>query len=428
MFSSKGFAFIKYRKVVAATRAYERADGTLVDSRPVKVAFADPTRRIDIVGDSLTPENPNFNPIDDEHFKNLFLGYPPNATVPPEPKLREVFSRYGKVKRISIRQATHTSRPYAFVDFERGDQASEARKKLYIEDLEGSRRRELGDPAVEISFKNTNNIVSKNGTKNGVRFQDKTGKEEVSEIVKKLMEQPPALINLLRFQTMFTMGGQPPQLFPNMMVPYQNINMNVSMSNSSPAASSTGSPTSKLSKEIVPEPDDPHLGSVVWSGFMTRSKNYRVGVDATLVKGKSDCFPGTLYHINISHRVAFQEIYKFYQLSLVTLEASNELQAEVFKEYVSYFSEKQRAGYIQMKTSVLYICPPVPEIKSLYPQLQDGQLLGVFVDPTKKAEKAKDTTKIQELLDLLKNPEVMKHFGNKTGPNPNDPRLAHRLH
>eukprot|EP00358_Blepharisma_japonicum_P003078 CAMPEP_0202954588 /NCGR_PEP_ID=MMETSP1395-20130829/50943_1 /ASSEMBLY_ACC=CAM_ASM_000871 /TAXON_ID=5961 /ORGANISM="Blepharisma japonicum, Strain Stock R1072" /LENGTH=302 /DNA_ID=CAMNT_0049670229 /DNA_START=298 /DNA_END=1206 /DNA_ORIENTATION=+ len=182
MFSSKGFAFIKYRKVVAATRAYERADGTLVDGRPVKVAFADPTRRIDIVGDSLIPENPNFNPIDDEHFKNLFLGYPPGATVPPEHVLREVFSRYGRVKRISIRQATSNSRPYAFVDFERGDQASEARKHLYIEDFDGSRRRELGDSGVEISFKNTNNIVSKNGTKNGVRFQDKSGKEEVSEI------------------------------------------------------------------------------------------------------------------------------------------------------------------------------------------------------------------------------------------------------
>lgn len=103
MFSSKGFAFIKYRKVVSATLSYENAQGSLVDGRPAKVAFADPTRRIDIVGDSASPKDPNFNPIDDDNFKNLYLGYSAGAIVPSETKLRDIFSRYGSVRGVHVK-------------------------------------------------------------------------------------------------------------------------------------------------------------------------------------------------------------------------------------------------------------------------------------------------------------------------------------
>lgn len=91
MFSSKGFAFTKYRKIVPATRAYELAQGISVDDKPVKVAFADPTRRYDIVGDSSNPSDPGFDPMDDDNFKNLFLGYSVGTTIPSERVLREVF-------------------------------------------------------------------------------------------------------------------------------------------------------------------------------------------------------------------------------------------------------------------------------------------------------------------------------------------------
>ena len=408
MFSSKGFAFIKYRKVVCTTRAYELADGIIVDGRPVKVAFADPTRRIDIVGDSLVPENPNFNPIDDENFKNLFLGYSHSAVVPSEAKLREVFSRYGRVKRISIRQATSTTRPYAFVDFEKGEQASESRKKLYIEDTDGHRRRELGDPALEISFKNTNNIVSKNGLKNGVRYQDRTPKEGVSDLAKKLLEQPPAFMNLLKFQTLF--------LVPN---PQFSTNMPCNFSIFQPP------PQNSETQKNKDEEENPHLGSVVWSGFITRSKNYRVGIDATLVNGNADCFPPTQYHINISHRVQFSEVTKCVCVAMVTFEASNETQQDGFLEYVNYFKEKQRAGYIGIKNFILYICPPCELAKGLFNTLENNQLLGVFVDPTRKIEKVKDTSKLEELIELLQRPEVVKHFETKkNGASPNDPRLS----
>lgn len=397
MFSSKGFAFIKYKKVLCAIRAYELADGIIVDGRPVKVAFADPTRRIDIVGDSLTPENPNFNPIDDDNFKNLFLGYSHSAVVPPEAKLREVFSRYGRVKRISIRQATSTTRPYAFVDFEKGEQASESRKRLYIEDYDGTKRKELGDPSLEISFKNTNNIVSKNGVKNGVRYQDKMPREEVSELSRRLREKPPAFVNLLKFQSLFVMPNY------SMMA---NVSYNFPLFQ---PPSQTVEPTIEPSREE----ENPNIGSVVWSGFITRSKNYRVGIDATLVEGSADCFPSTQYHINISHRVQISEILKFERLGIFTLDASNETQQDAFQEYVKYFTKKQRAGYVSIKNTLLYICPPVEQIKKIYAKLDDSQLLGVFVDPNKKVEKVNESSKLEELISLLQRPEVIKHFEGK---------------
>ena len=415
MFSSKGFAFIKYRKVICTTRAYELADGIIVDGRPVKVAFADPTRRIDIVGDSIIPENPNFNPIDDDNFKNLFLGYSHSAVVPPEAKLREIFSIYGRVKRISIRQATYTTRPYAFVDFEKGEQASESRKRLYIEDYDGQRRKELGDPALEISFKNTNNIVSKNGVKNGVRYQDKITSEGISELAKKLMEKPAAFVNLLKFQTLLAV--------PNFQL-MTNVPCNFSIFQ--PPTISSGQEMPKSHQKV--EEENPNIGSVVWSGFITRSKKYRVGIDATLVEGNADCFPASQYHINISHRVQISEIFKFERLALVTIDASNETQQDAFQEYVKYFSQKQRAGYITIKDALLYICPPLEQIKNLYSKLEDSQLLGVFVNPNKKVEKIKDTSKLDELIDLLQRPEVIKHFeAKKSGAAPGDPRLSLQL-
>ena len=422
MFSSKGFAFIKYRKVLAATLACEKADGTVVDGRPVKVAFADPTRRIDIVGDSSILENPDFNPIDDEHFKNLFLGYSPGTFVPPEAKLREVFSRYGGVKRISIRQGTPTCRPYAFVDFEKGEQASEARQKLYIEDSYGIKRGELGDPALEISFKNTNNIVSRNGLKNGVRFQDRTPKDQASGVAKKLLEQPPALINLLKFQSMLTPQAGP---FP-MGFNYMGLQMTpgAQQSQSQPA------PPEPSPQLETSESKDPQIGNVIWSGFMTRNKTNRVGIDATLVEGTSECFPPSLYHINITHRVHISDVSKFQQIAKVTFEASNNTQENAFQEYIRYFSEKERAGYVPMKEKVLYICPPIESVKKIHSELQDNFLLGVFVDPTKKAEKKppEESKQFQEILELLRNTQNAQNFQNFQNPQSmrqsQDPRLA----
>jgi len=406
MFSSKGFAFIKYRKVLSATRAFEQAQGVLADERPVKVAFADPTRRLDIVGDSSAPEDPNFNPIDDDNFKNLYLGF--SSTVPSEARLREVFSRYGRVKGIHIKQGPGVARPYAFVDFERGESAAAARRHLYIEDKDGRRRAELGDPALEISFKNTNNTNIR-----PVKAPLHSERSAVSELARKLLQKTPDVLNFIQTPTL-------PQVS---IVP-----------------SSTHAPPAEP-EPFLEEEENPNIGSVVWSGFMTRSKRNRVGVDATLYEGSADCLPSNIYHLNITHRVHFAEVTKNMCLGKIALEASNETQADEFLEYIRYFINKDRAGFIQLKACSLYILPPCELARSLCPQIQPKQLLGVFSDPNKKAP-TKEESKIAMAEDsnatLLKlfqeKPEMLgihadlsRQYRIPLGAAPDDPRLRQQL-
>lgn len=438
MFSSKGFAFIKYRKVVSATRAYELAQGVLVDERPVKVAFADPTRRIDILGDSSAPEDPNFNPIDDDNFKNLYLGYNNGAVVPPESKLREIFSRYGVVKGIHIKQASGNVRPYAFVDFEKGEQAALARRHLYIEDKDGRRRVELGDRALEISFKNTNSIVSRSGVKNGVRFHEHVGKQDAQEVAKRLMQKPPEFLSMISYPSGMIPPPPPPGGFQTNPIPilspasYMHSSTYPTPPITSPPSTTIPLPTPTTTRsppQASPE-EDPNIGNVVWSGFMTRSKSHRVGIDATLVKGSADSF-GNIHHLNITHRVQQEDAWKNKIQGLITLEASNETQQNEFNDYIAYFVKKQRAGFIPLKPNVLYILPPTEIALRLYPKINQSQLLGVFADPTKRAEKPPSPPVVNEqLAKLLSDIEKIKQVSVSnvpSGASVADPRLLRRM-
>jgi RNA recognition motif-containing protein len=443
MFSSKGFAFIKYRKVVSATRAYEKAQGVLVDERPVKVAFADPTRRIDILGDSNAPEDPNFNPIDDDNFKNLYLGYSTGTVVPPEPKLREIFSRYGTVKGIHIKQANVNIRPYAFVDFEKGEQAAYARRHLYIDDKDGLRRAELGDRSLEISFKNTNNIVSRSGVKNGVRFNERLNPQDAQEVARRLLMKPPEFLNMIQYPAGMIPpppppGGFPDALIPNpsqipAMFPTHNMPNLPSLPNLAPTPVSFPQPNLNIppppSSQISPKTteEDPNLGNVVWCGFMTRHKTHRVGIDATLVKGAAEPL-SSIHHLNITHRVQIEDVWKHKAIGMITLEASNETQEKEFNEYIAYFVHKQRAGFISLKSHIMLLLPPTEVALRLYPKIVPSQLLGVFLDPTKPPERPPSPpTKMQTEI-----PESFKSFPNESGRIPSgasmsDPRLIRRM-
>lgn len=168
---------------------------------------------------------------------------------------------------------------------------------------------------------------------------------------------------------------------------------------------------------------------------MTRSKRNRVGIDATLCEGSADCFPSNLYHLNITHRVHFAEVTKNVCLGKIALEASNETHAGEFLEYIRYFIGKDRAGFIQLKLNNLYILPPCDLSRSLCPQLQSNQLLGVFTDLTKKApikeepKSSEDSSanmmrlmgEHNEMLGM--HSDTSRQFRLPSGAAPNDPRL-----
>lgn len=425
MFSSKGFAFIKYLKVTSATLAYEKGQGLLIDGRPVKVAFADPTRRYDTLGDSKCQEDPNFNPSDDSNFKSLYLGYSAGKTAPSERVISDICSNYGKVKGVFVKR---TQPSYAFVDFETGDQAARARRELYTEDKNGARRAELGDAAIEVSFKNTHNV------------KKPQQKIDVNDLAKKLVQQSSSdfLSNLYKLAmpgsmpmpvvkpppkppgqsqkkydySLITMspaisgnyyapmpGFLPPQGYP--MAPYMQMGMMQQQyamyrppdqfpSYPKPQDSLPSPPPAtviQMPSQYVPE-QEPHkeIGlDVVWSGFMSRTKKPRVGVDAILLSGSESCIPANLHHLSISHRVPWSELTKHKVLAMMALEASNETYQDSFNEYAHYFAEKERAGYILLKNLIVYLVPPGSQAKQMTDKLREMQMLAVFVDPEDKA-------------------------------------------
>ena len=409
MFSSKGFAFVKFRKVTCATVAFERHRGLMVDGRPVKVTFGDPNRRFDMLGDSRAPEDPNFNPSDDNNFKSLYIGYSAGKTIPSEHRLVEIFNRYGHVKSVHIKRV---HQPYAFIDFETGEEAARARRELYLEDKDGRKRAELGDPALEVSFKNTNNV------------KKPVQKTDALELAKKLLESPNIIMNLdarpkapTMQQPMYSYPAQPwgqmaySQYPPPPMIPYSTpMPMpSVPLPTPAPVPVKETMPEPEPEKRVSPvQAESSAVGDVVWSGFMSRTSKNRVGVDAYLLKGTEDLLPPNLHHLNISHRVPFSEVGKNKVLALMALEASNSTQESSFSEYIKYFTEKQRAGYILLKAAAVYLLPPGPETHKFTEEVTDRQLLAVFVDPSQRAD---GKGNLQELLKTVVNhPGFMKQL------------------
>lgn len=382
MFSSKGFAFVKFRKVTCATVAFERHRGLMVDGRPVKVTFGDPNRRYDMLGDCRTIEDPNFNPSDDNNFKSLYIGYSAGKTIPSEHRLVEIFNRYGRVKSVHIKRV---HQPYAFIDFETGEEAARCRRELYLDDKDGAKRGELGDPALEVSFKNTTNV------------KKPVQKTDALELAKRLVESPNIIMNLE--------NKMPTPSFSYPSWPYSSYQMPAPTAPVESRPVHPPSPPVPTTQEpLRPAPPQPpaavsspsRTGDVVWSGFMSRTTKSRVGVDAYLLQGSEDLLPPNLHHLNITHRVPFSEVGKNKVLALMALEASNSTQESSFSEYLKYFTDKQRAGYVLLKAAAVYLLPPGPEALKFTTHLGDAQLLAVFADLSQKADKP-----LQELLKTV---------------------------
>jgi len=82
--------------------------------------------------------------------KALYLSYPRALDLPSDAHLRRVFLRYGPIARV---YAHRTPRVYVIVDYEKASDALKALSELWANDKDGSRRQELGDSRLTISFK-----------------------------------------------------------------------------------------------------------------------------------------------------------------------------------------------------------------------------------------------------------------------------------
>lgn len=115
-----------------------------------------------------------------------------------------------------------------------------------------------------------------------------------------------------------------------------------------------------------------------WSGFITRNKQHRVGVDATLISGEEISL--VEYNLNISLRTFYDEVFKKKSKAVAIFTPSNETQNSIFLDYINYFNEKKRVGVVPIRNFYIYLLPPGEESKKIYPEIKELQILGVFVD------------------------------------------------
>ena len=84
----------------------------------------------------------------------LYVGYSITGRMPDEEYLKRIFQKYGKVIFVKCCRSDRTQglRSYAFVEFDILESAKYARKKMFINDHYGDRRRKIGDAKLEISI------------------------------------------------------------------------------------------------------------------------------------------------------------------------------------------------------------------------------------------------------------------------------------
>ena len=118
---------------------------------------------------------------------------------------------------------------------------------------------------------------------------------------------------------------------------------------------------------------------LIWSGFFSRNRTKRVGVDAYLINGDIS-IDHKQFHIDIPYRVPIPNKSMYTVKALLIFEAENCTQVEKFREYVKYFSYKERAGYASLSAADdLFLLPPCPEAFELAPNLGSNQMLGLVV-------------------------------------------------
>lgn len=150
--------------------------------------------------------------------------------------------------------------------------------------------------------------------------------------------------------------------------------------------------------------------SYFWSGFLTKCKKNRLGVDSYLLAGE-DGFVNDLLdsYLNISHKTTFDEVLGKTALAVVAFLPTNPLNKKVYSEYYGYFREKKIAGivnHLKHKSKplhiLLYVVPYCEEFKNIAPFAEDGQLIGVITPFQKNIGETQDgntSTKKDELLE-----------------------------
>ncbi|KAM3130839.1 hypothetical protein pb186bvf_017028 [Paramecium bursaria] len=128
------------------------------------------------------------------------------------------------------------------------------------------------------------------------------------------------------------------------------------------------------------KPDDHQ--NFVWSGFMNRGRQHRVGVDARIINNGGE---GTKVELPSNLEMSFKCTYldavtKANQNNAVVMvfTPASESETTKFQEYIQYLKVKSRAGVIQNEEFTVYVIPPgVPEELQLY-NANQNEMIAIY--------------------------------------------------
>jgi len=122
---------------------------------------------------------------------------------------------------------------------------------------------------------------------------------------------------------------------------------------------------------------------------VTRNKAHRVLMEAYVVgeleqSNIMSYLSDQDHNLNVSHRTNFEDVDKYPVQGVVAFIPQNNTQERQFKEYIDYFSEKQRAGMCFLRNGVMFLLPPGDSSSKYFKPSESSKhtcyMVGVFED------------------------------------------------
>ena len=329
--SNQNFAFVRFQTVADVENCIRNIDqiSNLLGVR-VKIAYSDFLKRNNIVGDDPFFLK-NLQDLTNVVFVNFSLG----VQLPEKKKIKKRFSKFGKVINIILLPSANINeiiKSYFLVEMESLEQARDAIRYYVYEDKEGKRRSKLGDKKAEV------NILLK----------------------------PNLQGNLY-----------------NLISPH--LNLQKLIINQMPEDSLKN--THKNSKKAnFQNPKKQNNYEFIWTGFITVNKKNQFGVDAFIIKGNSqenNYFDNSIYNLNISHEIDFEEIKEFRPFLIFLFRPSNITYKEKFEFYMERFRRNGKVGIVNFFGNSLYLIGEGQR----YGEVEEGDFVGVVFEEEEQVKK-----------------------------------------
>lgn len=139
--SDKNYAFIKYRLVSSASKAYEKAKNIQINGSPIKISFSDSGKRHDVIGDEENYE------LSESTCKLITITFSKNFDIPDEEAIKNAFKAFGKIKNICKNSFNLNAKPSYYIEYSECEEANCALQGVNLE-----LKKELGDLNCDVDY------------------------------------------------------------------------------------------------------------------------------------------------------------------------------------------------------------------------------------------------------------------------------------